>query len=102
MDKRERNRTAILSALSKIASPASSSRLVEFLSAAGQNLSERTVRLYLHEMDTEGLVTSKGRKQLGISLQPPHRGDIHSPRQVYRHLFTMMALASQRPITDGP
>ena len=60
MDKKERNRTAILGACSKIAGPASSMGLVEFLAAAGHNLSERTVRLYLSELDAEGLTRSPG------------------------------------------
>ena len=47
MDKKQRNRAAILGALHKIGSPANSVSLTQFLSAAGHNLSERTVRLYL-------------------------------------------------------
>jgi repressor of nif and glnA expression len=64
MSKRERNRTAILGALSKIGSPASSMQLVEFLSAAGYDLSERTVRLYLSDMDAEGLIKSEGKRRV--------------------------------------
>jgi len=63
MERKERNRTAILSALSKMAAPASSRRLAEFLSAAGHNLSERTVRLYLNELDAEGLTASRGKRK---------------------------------------
>jgi hypothetical protein len=63
MDKKDRTRTAILIALSKMAAPASALRLVEYLTAAGQNLSERTVRLYLHQLDEEGLTEARGRRR---------------------------------------
>ena len=59
MDKMERNRTAILSALSKMTAPTNSMPLAEFLAAAGHNLSERTVRLYLNQLDAEGLTVSR-------------------------------------------
>ncbi len=64
MDKKERNRIAILGALSKITGPVSSMGLVEFLAAAGQNLSERTVRLYLSDLDAEGLTRSQGKRRV--------------------------------------
>jgi HTH-type transcriptional regulator, global nitrogen regulator NrpRI len=63
MDKKDRTRTAILVALSKMAGPASALRLVEYLAAAGQNLSERTVRLYLRRLDDEGLTEVRGRRR---------------------------------------
>jgi HTH-type transcriptional regulator, global nitrogen regulator NrpRI len=63
MDKKDRTRTAILIALSKMAGPASALRLVEYLAAAGQNLSERTVRLYLRRLDDEGLTEVRGRRR---------------------------------------
>ncbi len=67
MERKERNRTAILSALSKMAGPASSRRLAEFLGAAGHNLSERTVRLYLNELDAEGLTALEGKRRRVIT-----------------------------------
>ncbi|MFH1924504.1 MAG: winged-helix domain-containing protein, partial [Planctomycetota bacterium] len=67
MDKKERNRTAILGALSKMAEPASSRRLAEFLAAAGHSLSERTVRLYLSDFDAEGLTESQGTRRRVIT-----------------------------------
>jgi repressor of nif and glnA expression len=63
MEKKERNRAAILSALQKIGSPANSGRLTQFLAAAGHNLSERTVRLYLAELDEEGLTFAQGKRR---------------------------------------
>lgn len=67
MDKKERNRTAILSALSKMAAPTSSRRLSECLAATGHILSERSVRLYLSEFDAEGLTTSRGTRRRVIT-----------------------------------
>ncbi|MFC1597443.1 DUF128 domain-containing protein [Planctomycetota bacterium] len=67
MDKKERNRTAILSALSKMGEPASSRHLAEFLAAAGHSLSERTVRLYLSDFDAEGLTASQGKRRRVIT-----------------------------------
>jgi repressor of nif and glnA expression len=62
MDKRQRNRTAILSALARMAGPANSRKLAGALAAAGYRLNERTVRLYLGELDQEGLTQSQGRR----------------------------------------
>ncbi len=62
MDKKERNRTAILNALRKSTSPASSAHLGRLLAVAGHNLSERTIRLYLNELDKEGLTESRGKR----------------------------------------
>jgi len=64
MDKKERNRAAILGALHKMGAPAHSVSLAQFLAAAGHNLSERTVRLYLAELDAEGLTTPRGRRRM--------------------------------------
>ena len=63
MDKKERNRTAILGALSKMGTRTSSKRLAEFLVSAGYNLSERTVRMYLSELDAERLTESQGKRR---------------------------------------
>ena len=63
MGKKERNRVAILGALNKIGAPTNSVRLTEFLSAAGHNLSERTVRLYLRELDADGLTVSRAKRR---------------------------------------
>lgn len=63
MDKKERNRVAILSALNKIGAPTNSVRLTEFLAAAGHNLSQRTVRLYLKELEAEGLTASRAKRR---------------------------------------
>jgi repressor of nif and glnA expression len=62
MDKKRRNQTAILQALDKNSSPVSSTRLAEMLAASGFHLSDRTVRLYLREMDEEGLTLAHGKR----------------------------------------
>jgi repressor of nif and glnA expression len=48
--------------LSRLAGPTSSKQLAELLAAAGHDLSERTVRLYLQEMDAQELTVSRGRR----------------------------------------
>ena len=62
MDKKERNRTAILRLLSRFEGPTNSKQLAERLEAAGFDLSEHTVRLYLGELDSQGLTVSRGRR----------------------------------------
>lgn len=69
MEKKERNRTAILSALSKASSPTSSTRIVTVLRSSGFDLSERTVRLYLNELDNDGLTERHGKKGRVITEQ---------------------------------
>jgi repressor of nif and glnA expression len=64
MDKKQRNSAVILGALNKMGSPATSASLTQFLTAAGHNLSERTVRLYLSELDAEGLTKACGRRRV--------------------------------------
>lgn len=63
LDKKDRNRAALLGALHKLGAPASSASLMQFLAAAGHNLSERTVRLYLGQLDAEGLTAAQGRRR---------------------------------------
>ena len=63
MDKKQRNRAAILGALNRFGGPATSASLMQFLAASGHNLSERTVRLYLGQLDDEGLTISKGKRR---------------------------------------
>lgn len=62
MEKKERHRSGILNALSKAAEPMTSAQIADCLVAAGQPLSERAVRLYLSQLDTEGLTESRGRR----------------------------------------
>jgi repressor of nif and glnA expression len=62
MDKKERNRAAILTALSNATGPVSSSRLALLLTGGGNELSERSVRLYLKQLDDEGLTERHGKR----------------------------------------
>lgn len=63
MDKRERNAIAILSALLKMGAPATSASLAQFLAASGHSMSERTVRLYLSQLDSDGLTVARGKRR---------------------------------------
>jgi repressor of nif and glnA expression len=62
MEKKERNRAAILNALSKATSPTSSARLAAILTNGAFDLSERSVRLYLQKLDDEGLTERHGKR----------------------------------------
>jgi HTH-type transcriptional regulator, global nitrogen regulator NrpRI len=63
MDKIQRNRAVILGALSRLHVATTSTGLTEFLAAGGHNLSERTVRLYLKQLDDDGLTVSRGKRR---------------------------------------
>ena len=60
--KRDRKRRSILETLRGAHGPVSSGRLSEQLTAKGLDVSERTVRLYLAEMQGQGLTESVGRR----------------------------------------
>ena len=62
MNKRERKRLAILDVLSSSDGPMGSSRITDILVAQGLEIRERTVRLYLKELDGEGLTDNLGRR----------------------------------------
>jgi repressor of nif and glnA expression len=61
-EKREKKRLAILRVLQEVGKPMGSLKITERLDAAGNDISERTVRFYLKEMDQEGLTENLGRK----------------------------------------
>ncbi len=69
MGKKERNCYAILGLLSKSDRPLHSRRLAELLGEAGYGLSERSVRLYLKDLDARGLTESHGRRGRTITEQ---------------------------------
>ncbi|MCK5198318.1 MAG: DUF128 domain-containing protein, partial [Spirochaetales bacterium] len=61
----EKKRLAILRILKESEHPMSSQRIVEFLYEIGQEISERTVRFHLKDMDADGLteyVERRGRR----------------------------------------
>ena len=62
MRKKNEKKIAILNALKEYGLPASSKKIAAMLSLGGINFSERTVRLYLKELDEEGLTSADGRK----------------------------------------
>jgi repressor of nif and glnA expression len=62
MNKRERKRLAILDVLSNHDAPIGSSRITDILVAQGIEIKERTVRLYLGELDHAGLTENHGRR----------------------------------------
>ena len=78
MDKTERNRTVILSVLQQSSGPIHSARLAEKLLANGVHLSERTIRLYLSQLEAEGLSQSHGRR--GRVITDKGRGELCHPR----------------------
>ncbi len=69
MEKTQRHRVEILQALSKLETRATSSRITQVLEASGHRLSERTVRLYLQQLEEDGLTESQGRRGHVITQQ---------------------------------
>lgn len=62
MQKTEFNRLRLLRALSRAEGLTTSRGLAEALADAGHPLSERTVRLYLSALQSDGLISSEGRR----------------------------------------
>jgi repressor of nif and glnA expression len=60
--KKERNRVAILNALKRHGAPMTSTDLATALEDSGCDLSERSLRLYLSELDAQGLTRPHGRR----------------------------------------
>jgi repressor of nif and glnA expression len=69
MEKTQRHRVEILQVLSKLQDRAPSGRITAALEASGHPLSERTVRLYLRQLENEGLTESQGRQGHVITEQ---------------------------------
>lgn len=67
--KKERYRLAILNILRRQTEPMTSVELTRALGQAGFDLSERTVRLYLEDLDESGLTRSHGRRGRTITDQ---------------------------------
>lgn len=62
MDKRDRKRLAILDVLAASGNPLGSAKITDTLFAQGMEISERTVRLYLLELDRLGMTENLGRR----------------------------------------
>lgn len=61
-EKCERHRLEILQVLRKASQPMTSSEIAQQLQSVGYRLSERSIRLYLRELDAEGLTESLGHR----------------------------------------
>jgi HTH-type transcriptional regulator, global nitrogen regulator NrpRI len=82
LDKTERHRTEILHVLSRSAGPTNSADISCLLSKAGYPLNERTVRLYLQQMDAEGLTHRNGRR--GTTITAKGLAELHVADVVQR------------------
>jgi repressor of nif and glnA expression len=104
-EKAEKKRLAILRFLQEAGKSLSSSRITERLLAEGHEISERTVRLYLKEMDGRGLtenldkrgrlITSKGLEELGSARIMEKIGFLAAKidQMTYRMSFDLKARA---------
>jgi len=75
VDKREKKRLAILDVFNRSGQVLSSTRITELLAAQGMDISERSVRLYLRELDEEGLTENLGRRGRTITEMGKHEAD---------------------------
>jgi repressor of nif and glnA expression len=75
MDKRQKKRLAILDILNRSGQVLSSTRITELLLAQNIDVSERSVRIYLCELDKEGLTENFGRRGRLITEKGKHEAD---------------------------
>ena len=75
MDKREKKKLAILETLHRSGASLSSARITEQLATQDVDISERTVRLYLQELDSEGLTKNHGRRGRSITDKGKREAD---------------------------
>ena len=73
---------AILEVLKNSTSPLSGSKITESLNIAAYDISERTVRLYLQQLDNAGLTKSEGKR--GRMITEEGRHEIGSSRILER------------------
>ncbi|MBU8902801.1 MAG: DUF128 domain-containing protein [Victivallales bacterium] len=81
-DKIEKKKLAILEVLKNSTSPLSGSKITESLNIAAYDISERTVRLYLQQLDNAGLTKSEGKR--GRVITEDGRHEIGSSRILER------------------
>ena len=79
--KQDLKRNAVLGVLKEAPGPFSSRQIVERLMAGGQDLSERSVRLYLRELEERGHVESLGRKGRLITEEGRRSAHAHNLMQ---------------------
>ncbi len=75
MDKRQKKQLAILDVLNRSGQVLSSTRITELLIGQDVDISERSVRLYLSELDEEGLTENLGRRGRIITEKGKHEAD---------------------------
>ncbi len=75
MDKQQKKRLAILDVLRHSGDVVSSTRITELLTAQNVDISERSVRLYLRELDEEGLTQNLGRRGRAITEKGRREAD---------------------------
>jgi repressor of nif and glnA expression len=82
-NRRSRNRLIVLNALRQEARPITSVDLAARLQAAGCDLSERSLRLYLNELDAEGMTQLHGRRG-GRTITPRGLTEVRSAHTLDR------------------
>ena len=75
MEKRQKKQLAILDVLNRSGQVLSSTRITELLVAQDVDISERSVRTYLCELDEEGLTENLGRRGRIITEKGRHEAD---------------------------
>jgi len=100
-EKMEKKRLAVLRFLANSDGPQSSPAIAQHLTASGHEMSERTIRLYLQELDGEGLtenhgkrgrtITEKGRAEMGNARAFDKIGYLAAKidRMMYRMTFDL-------------
>ncbi len=78
----EKKKLAILEVLKSSTVPLSSRRIAESLDVAGYEISERTIRLYLQQLDQEGLTELHGKK--GRTITESGKSEIGGSRILER------------------
>jgi repressor of nif and glnA expression len=95
-ERKKKNRLGILEVLHEAILPLHSHQIAATLQSMGLDLSERTVRLYLEDMEVDGLSASQGRR--GHQITPAGRDELGGERIMDRigymssHVERMMYL----------
>jgi hypothetical protein len=82
-NRRDRNRLIILNELRQEAHPITSVVLASKLKSAGIELSERSLRIYLSELEAEGFIQSRGRRG-GRFITARGLAELHAARTIDR------------------
>jgi len=82
MNLKPNKKLAILNAIKEQGKPVSSKKISEMLASCGLNISDRTIRMYLSQLDREGLTLSHGKK--GRTLSDTGKSELHSSQIMHR------------------